>query len=258
MKTENSKDQEPKIEGNENVRQIKFVSEGNMLQGKLFFPENLNSKKPGLIFIPSKSQEGQKEYADAVAKKGYLAMTFDLHGYGASQGDAQSAIMASFLNDATAAYDQFILDKNVDPEKITAVGSSLGAYLAILLAERRHIENLVLQNPANFPDDVMARPVADYNRDEPVPEWGQKLARLDSNASLKAVHEFEGNILIVESEFDEFKAEKATENYITSIKDAGQLRHEILVGAKHYLADPLQRMQYQNKLLAWLQEKCPT
>ena len=256
----NQKDREPQLIDNERVRQIEFVSEGKMLQGTIFSPEVLKEKNPGLLFIhgsPSRGQAGQVEYADAVAKAGYMAMTFDLSGHGASQGGDQPPVMENFLNDTTAAYDRFVQEAALDPKKITVVGGSLGSYLALMLAERKRVENLVLQNPANFPDNVLEKPVTDYTGTEPVLEWRQQPLKFDSNASLKAIHEFKGNVLIVESELDELIPHQSTENYVKAVKDTSRVRREVLPGAKHYLADPAQRMQYQNMLLAWLQEKCP-
>lgn len=247
---------EPGREGHEMVREVEFTSETQSLRGKIFSPEHPNEHNPGLLFIHGwrGDQAGKAECAAEATSLGYVAMTFDLRGHGASEGDMQSLNIENFMNDVTAAYDRLAEERGVDANRITVVGNSFGSYLAALLVQRRSVEKLVLQAPANYPDDIVARPVAEYTGTKPISEWRQLPLEHAATASLDSVHAFKGDVLVVESELDAFVPHQTTENYVQAVEDKSRVRHEVLLGAPHSLKDPNLRMQYQNILLSWLQE----
>jgi esterase/lipase len=49
-------------------------------------------------------------------------MTFDLSGHGASSGDFELLSIADHLDDAVAAYDRLLEEREVDPARIALPG----------------------------------------------------------------------------------------------------------------------------------------
>jgi len=199
-------------------------------------------------------QVGRGEIAAEVAKQGYICMTFDLRGHGMSEGNMEELTTENFMHDVEAAYDTLAATKGIDPKKITVYGNSFGSYLAAVLVKRRAVQNIALQAPANYPDDILEKPVATYTGTPPISTWRQKPIDENETESLRAMHAFPGNVLVIESELDTFVPHQTTENYLEAVADKKHLEHALLKGAPHSLKDPLQRAKCRTILQAWLQK----
>ena len=106
--------------------------------------------------------EGTKALAlDAAAReRGWNYVRYDHFAHGASSGDWREATIGRWREDAIALIDS--LDGPVVP-----VGSSMGGWLALLLALARpdRLAGLVLVNPApDFTEDLMWPGLADHER----------------------------------------------------------------------------------------------
>lgn len=246
-------------ENNEHMQEIEFTCEDQKLKGKLFFPEQLRVKQPGVVFINGwkGNQNSKTDYASAAASLGYVSMTFDMRGQGESEGDLSTLTMENFLHDGEAAYDRLIAEQAVDADDITIVGNSLGAYIAARLTERKNTKNLILQAPANYPDQELVRPLADYAGVKSILEWRQQILKPETNIALDALNKFKGNLLIVESQLDDFIPHQTVENYVSAAQDPARVKLELMSGAPHSLKDPSLRMQYQNLISDFLLDKSP-
>jgi len=240
----------------ETVREqsVEFVSGGQKVRGALYFPERMGSKNPALLLIHGwrGDQTGRAEIARAASARGFVCLTFDLRGHGTSEGDLAALRVEDFMGDVTTAYDLLSKASGVDPKRISVGGNSFGSYLAARLVGVRDVENLALQAPANYPDDVIDRPVMDYSGTRPVSEWRQAPLASDATSSLDAVHGFRGKILVIESERDEFVPRQTTQNYLDAASNPAAVEHEVLLGASHTLRDPELRKQCKDILLAFL------
>ncbi|OGZ73826.1 MAG: hypothetical protein A2908_01295 [Candidatus Staskawiczbacteria bacterium RIFCSPLOWO2_01_FULL_38_12b] len=247
------------LEDNEHIQEIEFISEDQKLKGKLFFPEQLQVKQPGVIFIHGwkSNQNSKTDYASTVAGLGYVSMTFDLRGHGESEGDLPVLTMENFIHDGEAAYDRLIAEHAVDADDITIVGNSLGAYIAIRLIERKNSKNLIIQAPANYPDQELTHPLVDYAGDKSILEWRKQILKPKTNAALDALNKFKGNLLVVESQLDDFIPHQTVENYVSAAQDPARVKLEIMADAPHSLKDPSLRMQYQKLISDFLLDKSP-
>ena len=255
-KKKNIGDETPSPENNEQKKDIVFDSEGMKLSGKIFFPEQLKEKNPGVIYIHGwKGKKSSKEeYAKSLVKNGFIAMTFDLRGHGESEGNKNSVTMHDFMKDVIAAYDRLITEKNIDPNNINVIGNSIGSFLTAYLVEQRKIKNIVLQSPITYPDNDLNKPLSEITEGEKFDEivnWRKKALTPEQSISLNALHNFDGNVLVIESELDAYVPSQTIENYIRAVKNPSKVSHTTIEGAKHRL-EGAQKVEYQNTVLNWL------
>jgi hypothetical protein len=83
--------------------------------------------------------------SDAVAMQriGFSVFAYDYHGYGTSRGKPNEQ---NAYDDADAAYDYLTLKLGVPPDRIIALGRSLGGAAAIDLAARRPLAGLIVES----------------------------------------------------------------------------------------------------------------
>lgn len=133
-------------------------------------------------------------------KQGLGALFVSYRGYGASTG---SPSQSGLVNDALAAHD-WLVQNNIAPENIIAVGESLGAAVVVQLAQQRFLKAVILEAPFTSTMDV-AR--STY--------WWLPVDLLmkDRFESIKLIDQIKAPILIVHGEQDE----------ITSLEQGRQL-----------------------------------
>jgi pimeloyl-ACP methyl ester carboxylesterase len=76
------------------------------------------------------------QLASALADAGFLVLRYDKRGIGLSGGRAETATLEDFAEDAVAAVKYLEKRKDVDPKRITIVGHSEGAWVALIAASR--------------------------------------------------------------------------------------------------------------------------
>lgn len=208
------------------MKPVEIISEGQKLQGNIFYPKLLKEKNPAIIFIHgwTSGQYSTTAYANMFRDLGFICLTFDLRGHGESKIDPYTFSRTNFMNDVLSAYDYLVSLKGVDQNNINVVGSSFGGYLAALLTEKRKIKNICMRVPANYTDE-------DFN----VP-WTNK--RFDENGqlSLKSLSSFNGNVLVVESEKDEQVTHETVQNYVDAVKDTAKITFVVMKGAPHSIS----------------------
>ncbi len=74
--------------------------------------------------------------AGSLADAGILAVRYDKRGNGQSGGRGESATLSDYAEDARAVFKWLTARKDVDPKRITLVGHSEGAWVALLAASR--------------------------------------------------------------------------------------------------------------------------
>jgi pimeloyl-ACP methyl ester carboxylesterase len=85
------------------------------------------------------------QLAAALADAGSLVVRYDKRGVGQSGGREESATLSDYADDVKAAVQWVSKRKDVDPRRITVVGHSEGAWVALLAATReKKITRLVL------------------------------------------------------------------------------------------------------------------
>ena len=234
---------------------------GLKLKATLFKGENLKPKNPAILVIQgwTGQMKNSFQYAESLFKLGYICLLFDSRGHGQSEGDINSATMEDFTKDDQAVYDYFANLEGVDSQNITVVGSSFGGYRAAYLTSKRPVKNLVLRVPADYSNETFKIPRAKAGGSE-IPEvmaWRKKPKGPNETYSLEAVHNFKGNILLIEAEYDEYVPHQTIENYKNAVSDKSKLTYVFMKGAPHSINEGPFRDQVEKIYLDWFQNRLP-
>lgn len=230
-----------------------FQSNGNRLDATVF-PSDRSGK--GVLFVPGWTSERPRsfQYARSLADIGYTCFLVDLSGHGTSEGNRDLLTNKDFLDDVVNSFDYFSALPQIDKDRISAIGSSFGGYLAALLSSRRGLDNLVLRAPADYPNDHFEKLKASVGGDNPeIMEWRSQPRNPDSTFALDAINNFNGRILIIESEKDDRIPHQTIVNYANAIKDQSKLSHVLLKDAPHSLHEGRFRDEVTRVLVDWFQ-----
>ncbi|TYC53701.1 alpha/beta hydrolase [Rhodobacterales bacterium] len=117
-----------------------------------------DGRTPGILWLSGFKSDMYGTKADALSAfgrvRGREVVRFDYSGHGLSEGAFEDACVSHWLEEAEAVFDRFCGPKTV------LVGSSMGAWIALLLAisrkEMQRIGGLVLIAPAvDFTEELM-------------------------------------------------------------------------------------------------------
>lgn len=236
------------------MQSFTFYSGKQKLSGVLFYPPVKKSKNPAILFVHGWTSQKERsfQYAEALAKLGYICMLFDMRGHGASEGDINDSTFKDFLDDVICAYDYLLKDKGVDAENISAVGSSFGGYLVAFLSAKRKLKNLVMRAPADYPNKTFTDLKKLYSGDDPeAVNWRNQQRKPTETYALKAVHDFQGNILIIESEKDDSVPHQTIFNYANAVEDKSKLTHILMKDAPHSIKEGRFRDEVERILVNW-------
>lgn len=173
------------------TRRVTFAGSRGALEGRVYYPRRVFSRRyPGILFCHGMLPKGKgaKAYSrlmQLLARRGYLVMGFDLHGFGESSKAAAHLDLArdlDFVADVRDALDFMARRLPVDPDAIAVAGHSMGANLAFAVgAESPRVKRIVLISPGNYRADdrypegmkiFFARKLgAAINHDVGVEEW---------------------------------------------------------------------------------------
>lgn len=237
------------------MKKIEFLSGKLKLSGVIVYPLKLNKKNPAILFIHgwTSHKERSYQYAEGLAKLGYISFLFDMRGHGESEGDRDTSTTKEFLDDVLAAYDYLTAIKGIDTNNISAVSSSFGCYLAALLTAERNIKRLVLRAPADYPNNTFKKPVALNSAigNPSIVTWRTQARKPQETFALAAVHNFNGEILIIESEKDDKVPHQTIQNYINAAKDKTKLTHIVIKDAPHSIKEGPFRNKVEKILADW-------
>ena len=131
---------------------INYFDEQQKLIGELFYDEKIeDAKQPAIILFPAFEGRGDfaLDYAKKLVEKGFITFVADIYGDAAVSETLEGCfkLVSPFLQDrelvrkrAILAYKTLLQQKNVDPNKIGAVGFCFGGMCVLELA--RSGENL--------------------------------------------------------------------------------------------------------------------
>lgn len=240
------------------MKDIEFSVDGLKLQGNLFYPEKLKDKNPTILFVHGWTSEKRRSfsYAEALIKLGFIVMVFDMRGHGISEGDINIHSPKEFLKDCVAAYDYCSSIEGVDKENISIVSSSFGGYLSSILTEKRKIKNLILRVPADYANNTFEQSKMGNAGENPaVFKWRMIPKKHDETFALQALHNFNSDVLIIESEKDEIVPHPIIQNYINAVKDKDKLTHIVLKNAPHSIKDGPFKQEVARILVNWLKDR---
>lgn len=211
---------------------------------------------PGVLFVHGwgGSQGQYLSRARDVAALGCVCLTFDLRGHAQTRGQFETVSRADNLEDVLAAYDSLVRRRPVDPGAIAVVGSSYGGYLAAILSTLRQVNWLALRAPALYIDSGWDSPKLQLHKDQDLGTYRQRLVLASENRALRAVQDFEGDVLLIESELDRIIPRAVLTSYREAATHARSLTYRVLAGADHGLTAEADQRAYSDVLVGWLKE----
>lgn len=222
------------------------------LAGTLLMP---GSTMPGILFVHGWGGSQQRDLvrAKGLAGLGCVCLTFDLRGHENTIAQREQVTRAHNLADLVAAYDRLASHPATDSSAIAVIGSSYGSYLATILSQLRPVRWLALRVPALYWDEEWDTPKHALDR-ERLQTYRRVLQMPTNNRALKACTEFTGDVLIIESEHDEYVPHITAVSYRDAFINAHSLTHRIIDGADHALSSESDQAAYTSLLTAWVGE----
>jgi len=211
---------------------------------------------PGVLFVHGwgGSQEQYHSRARQIAALGCVCLTFDLRGHAGTRPQYETVTRENNLHDVLAAYDALTARRHVDPSAIAVVGSSYGGYLASILTTMRAVKWLALRAPALYIDSGWEIPKLQLHRDQDLKAYRDSIVRAEDNRALRACQEFEGDVMLIESERDNIIPRPVLTSYREACKHARSLTYRCIADADHGLTQERDQRAYNTLLTNWLTE----
>jgi len=238
-------------------QKIDIPVDSGPIEGTLVTPGSLI---PGVLFVHGWGGSQQQYLARAreIAALGCVCLTFDLGGHAGTQPRRETVSRESNLRDVLAAYDTLTRHPHVDPGAIAVVGSSYGGYLAAILTSLRRVKWLALRVPALYVDSGWELPKLQLHKDYDLRSYRLSVVPAASNRALRACAEFEGDVLLVESEHDDIIPHAVVTSYREACVNSRSLTYRCMEGADHGLTDAAGQLAYTALLTQWLGEMLPS
>ncbi|MHA6533757.1 alpha/beta hydrolase family protein [Paenibacillus sp. BAC0078] len=152
--------------------------------------------------------------ARELASDGYMVIRFDYAGCGESSGNYGSENMESMIAQTRAVLDYGISSADVDPQRVTLIGHSLGGAVALLTGVRdRRVKNLVLWAAVGYPFNDIVKIVGREAYDRAVQSGSSDFAGynftpvyFNSLAAFQPFQEaakFSGDVLVIHGTSDD-------------------------------------------------------
>lgn len=212
-------------------------------------------KFPGILFVHGWGGSQQRDLARAknITGLGCVCLTFDLRGHERTEGLRGTVSREQSLADLLAAYDRLVSHPSVDPEAIAVIGTSYGGYLATILSAMRPIKWMALPVPALYWDADWDMPKQELDRDR-LAHYRRSAVTAADNRALAACKEFRGDVLLIESERDDYVPHATLMSYRSAFELAHSLTYRLVDGADHALSSDISQSVYSSMLTNWISE----
>lgn len=236
------------------TEKISFLSGGQRIDGTLIMPDNSGLKVPGVIFFHgmTSNEERYIPLAQRLAQTGIAGLALSLRGHRTSEGDFNKLTINNMLKDGLAAYDFLINQPDIDPGRIGICGASVGAAIASLVSTERKVKSLVLRAPATYTDEMMKMTFSQVMTGEE--RRFNQLEGINNTPAVKAIKQFEGNLLVVISENDHIIPYSIPESYFSEAKKSMIKDIITIKGATHNLANDSWREKFIEETIKWFEE----
>lgn len=231
---------------------IEIAVDGQSISGTILTP---SAKIPGILFVHGWGGSQQRDLARAknITGLGCVCLTFDLRGHERTHEMRSKVSREQSLADLLAAYDRLVSHPAVDRDAIAVIGSSYGGYLATILSSMRPVKWLALRVPALYWDADWDMPKQELDRDK-LAHYRRSAVTAADNRALAACKEFHGDVLLIESEQDDYVPHATLMSYRGAFELAHSLTYRLVDGADHALSSDLSQSIYSSMLSNWISE----
>jgi pimeloyl-ACP methyl ester carboxylesterase len=231
---------------------IEIAVDGQSISGTILTP---GAKIPGILFVHGWGGSQQRDLARAknITGLGCVCLTFDLRGHERTHEMRGKVSREQSLTDLLAAYDRLVSHPAVDGDAIAVIGSSYGGYLATILSSMRPVKWLALRVPALYWDADWEMPKQELDRDK-LAHYRRSAVTAADNRALAACKEFHGDVLLIESEQDDYVPHATLMSYRGAFELAHSLTYRLVDGADHALSSDLSQSLYSSMLTNWISE----
>jgi len=231
---------------------IEIAVNGQSISGTILTP---GAKIPGILFVHGWGGSQQRDLARAknITGLGCVCLTFDLRGHERTHEMRAKVSREQSLEDLLAAYDRLVSHPAVDSDAIAVIGSSYGGYLATILSSMRPVKWLALRVPALYWDADWEMPKQELDRDK-LAHYRRSAVTAADNRALAACKEFHGDVLLIESEQDDYVPHATLMSYRSAFELAHSLTYRLVDGADHALSSDLSQSLYSSMLTNWISE----
>ena len=185
---------------------------------------------------PFKERGSYEQIAEILRTENQHTLILAMRGSKFTEGDIDTVTRADHEKDILAAFEYLESRPEVDMDNVSAFGTSYGGYLLASMSDRLNIKKLALRVPALYSDVGWDEPSINITeRDENLASWRAQIHDKEESAALRGISNFEGDILIVSSEFDEDMPKSIEEGYVEAGTKASIVTHEVMLGATHAL-----------------------
>ncbi|MBK1713133.1 alpha/beta hydrolase family protein [Rubrivivax gelatinosus] len=211
---------------------------------------------PGVLFVHGWGGSRSQYLARAreLAALGCVCLAFDLRGHAGTQAQQARVSRESNLRDLVAAYERLVAHPEVDPQAICVVGSSYGGYLAAILTTLKPVKWLALRAPALYLDAGWELPKLQLHQEQDLKTYRRSVVPPKDNRALRAFQQFEGDVLLIESENDRIIPHAVITSYQEAARQVKSLTLRCLAGADHGLSDEADQRAYTQVLVGWFKE----
>lgn len=228
---------------------ISFKVGKDTLRGTLFTPSG-KGPFPAVIFFHGSGGRGEKYYeaGEKFPQKGIVALAFNFRGCGRSDGSYSTQTFANALEDAQKAFD-FLLSKNIDPQRIGVVGGSFGGFVVAMLLPKIKVKSLVLLGASAHDESLLTK--IDKGGSEKEVAYFKNKSNWENSQSYKNVANFKNPVLIIKSGNDENVPHEVTDKYFQKAVNSSKKEIRIIEGADHRLSEQKWRNEFCDIILDW-------
>ncbi|MEO8299471.1 MAG: alpha/beta fold hydrolase [Burkholderiales bacterium] len=233
---------------------VEIGVDGGQISGTFITPGTL---VPGVLLVHGwgGSQQQYVMRARDIAALGCVCLTFDLRGHALTRSlYFETVTREQNMQDVLAAYDTLAARQHIDPNAIAVVGSSYGGYLAAILTSMRPVKWLGLRAPALYIDTGWDSPKLQLHKEQDLKGYRNSFVPAEANRALRAVQQFGGDLLLVQSELDDLIPQTVLTSYREAGKHARSLTYRCMDGADHGLTKDTDQAAYKTLLVNWLSE----
>ncbi|WP_158232480.1 S9 family peptidase [Sporosarcina sp. P13] len=254
-------------------KNITIRSGENNLSGALHLPEYTKTKIPLIIlihgFVGSKVGEHRLfvKAARYFTERGYGVFRFDFSGCGESDGDYGDVTVTKQLREVKDVIDYLSLIHEIDEDRVTLIGHSLGGAVASLTAAKdSRVKHLLLWSPVGTPyEDITGilgpKAVREISKEGQHDYLGFMISKtfiqdLKTHQPLEAVRSYTGPAHIIHAKADEQIPKEHAVRYSNSFNKRAHtaaVYAQYIESADHTFSSYSFEDELFSKSIAWLE-----